>query len=162
MTRESERLLAEYLQKRRGASRERQKAGERFMDHARSGDSDRLQEAVESNREADRHEREADALLVRHTDERQKEEEQHPVLSEKRDWKLPGSVSPDGIQQMTEAGRDGSLMGQLGLYAARSLKERDGKAVGQLKKAIGRGSQAKKDQEKQSPKQRSRGREKER
>lgn len=49
------------------------------------------------------------------------------AYTDRRGWVLPGTVSPDVQQQMTEARDGGSLIGQAASYAARSLQDRDGK-----------------------------------
>lgn len=116
---DSDRQKAEALA--REAASERTKAGERFVEAAQEGDEHRKGELLGQAREALG---KAEAL----DREGEAEAADKPTYTERRDWRLPGSVSGDILQSFQEAEKDGSLLGQLVNYAARSATERDGKA----------------------------------
>ena len=80
----------------------------------------------EQSVDRERLENDPEAQTPQHEDEA--EAAASDAYTDRRGWVLPGTVSPDLQQQMTEAREGGSLMGQAVAYAARSLQERDGKS----------------------------------
>ncbi len=136
----------EHREATEAAAKHRQQAGELYAQHRSEGRDELLDQARQEDSKAAHFEEKARGGGGQKKDTFQRDGEASGD-TERRAWYAPGSVADDKLLSFEEA-KQGGILDQVTLYAARSVFDKDHrkfegpKAVGKGAKAVGKGTRA--------------------